>query len=253
MTGRASVEVVPDPQALADAVADRVLALLASAQADGGTPQIALTGGTVADLVHRALAARAAGSGVDWSRVVVWWGDERFVPPDSADRNARGAREALLDAVGMDPANIHEMPSTVDADDVDSGAAAYSAELRTHGSGEFDLVMLGMGPDGHVASLFPGFPQVEVQDRIAVGVTGSPKPPPQRISLTLPALNRAREVWFLVTGSEKASAAARSLADPAEMAAHPAEMAVEGPLPAARVKGRRSTIWFLDEDAASLL
>ena len=91
-------------------------------------------------------------------------------------------------------------------------AAAYAVEVRTHGAGEFDVVMLGVGPDGHVASLFPGFPQLDVDDDIAVAVTGSPKPPPVRISLTFPALNRTRQVWFLVSGDGKADAVARALA-----------------------------------------
>ena len=99
--------------------------------------------------------------------MVVWWGDERFVAPDSADRNSAQARAAFLDAVGVDPAKVHPMPSTDDAADVDAGATAYAATLREHGSGEFDVVMLGIGPDGHVASLFPGFPQLDV-------TTGSP-------------------------------------------------------------------------------
>jgi 6-phosphogluconolactonase len=244
VTGQVTVEVLADPQTLADVVADRLLALLASAQAEGRSPQIALTGGTVADLLHRAVAARSPGSEVDWSRVVIWFGDERFVAPGDADRNAGQARAALLDAVGVPDENLHEMPSTADAPDVDAGATAYSEDLRTHGAGEFDLVMLGMGPDGHVASLFPGFPQVQVEDRIAVGVTGSPKPPPERISLTLPALNRAREVWFLVIGSAKASAAASAIADTTPTASS---------LPAARVHGRVGTTWFLDEAAAELL
>ena len=131
--------------------------------------------------------------------MVFWFGDERFVAPDSPDRNALQAREAFLDAVGADPANVHDMPSTADAADVDAGAAAYAETLRTHGGGEFDIVMLGIGPDGHIASLFPGFPQLDVDD-IAVGVTGSPKPPPERISLTFACLNRAKSVWFLVSG-----------------------------------------------------
>ena len=230
------VEVLPDPPTLATRVAEQLLVVLADAQAAGRDPHLALTGGTIADVVHREVARLTPGSGVDWSRVVVWWGDERFVAPDSPDRNAGLARAALLDVVGVPPGNVHEMPSTADASDVHAGAAAYSEAMRTDGSGEFEVVMLGMGPDGHVASLFPGFAQVEVEDLIAVGVTGSPKPPPERISLTLPALNRARLVWFLVTGAAKAPAAATALAG--------------GSLPAARVHGREATVWFLDEAAA---
>lgn len=242
MSATPRIEVHPDSVALATAVAGELLTRLADAQAAGSRPQIALTGGTIAEQVHREIARLSPASEVDWSQVVVWWGDERFVAPDSPERNAGQARAAFLDVVGVDPANVHEMPSTAQAADVDAGAAAYSATLREHGSGELDLVMLGIGPDGHIASLFPGFPQLDVTDRIAVGVTGSPKPPPERISLTFPALNRARSVWFLVSGDGKAGAVARALggADPHD-------------IPAAGVSGHDETIWFLDRAAASQL
>jgi 6-phosphogluconolactonase len=233
------IEVHEDSANLSTAVAGELLSRLADAQAAGAVPQIALTGGTIAEDIHREIARLSPDAGVDWSQVVVWWGDERFVAPDSPDRNSGQAREAFLDAVGADPANVHAMPSTADAADVGAGAAAYASTLREHGAGEFDIVMLGIGPDGHIASLFPGFPQLD-SDAIAVGVTGSPKPPPERISLTFAALNRARSVWFLVSGAGKAPAVAAALggADLHE-------------IPAAGVTGREETIWFLDREAAS--
>jgi 6-phosphogluconolactonase len=242
MTRSPRIEVHEDARALATSVAGELLSRLADAQAAGHVPQVALTGGTIADAIHREVARLSPGSGVDWSRVVVWWGDERFVAADDPERNAGQARAAFLEAVGVDPAQVHEMPSTADADDVEAAAAAYSSELREHGSGEFDVVMLGVGPDGHVASLFPGNAALDVRDRVAVGVTDSPKPPPQRVSLTFPALNRARHVWFLVSGDAKASAVARALggADPHD-------------IPAAGVAGHDETIWFLDRPAASAL
>jgi 6-phosphogluconolactonase len=242
MTSSSRIEVHDDAAALATAVAGELLSRLADAQAAGHVPQIALTGGTIADAIHREVARLSPGSGVDWARVVVWWGDERFVAADDPERNAGQARAAFLDAVGVEPAHVHEMPSTADADDVEAAAAAYSSELREHGSGEFDVVMLGVGPDGHVASLFPGNAALDVRDRIAVGVTDSPKPPPQRVSLTFPALNRARTVWFLVSGDAKASAVARALGgvDPHD-------------IPAAGVSGHDESIWFLDRPSASAL
>ena len=241
MTNEPRIEVHPDSPALATAVAGELLSRLADAQSGGGVPQVALTGGTIAEDIHREIARLAPESDVDWARVVFWWGDERFVAPDSPDRNAGQARAAFLDTLGVDPANVHAMPSTADAADVEAGAAAYTDELRQHGSGEFDIVMLGIGPDGHIASLFPGFPQLDA-DAIAVGVTGSPKPPPERISLTFPALRRARSVWFLVSGSGKAQAVASAL-DGADL----------HEVPAAGVTGREETIWFLDREAASHL
>ena len=104
-------------------------------------------------------------------------------------------------------------------------------------------MMLGVGPDGHVASLFPGFPQLDVEDRIAVGVSDSPKPPPERISLTFSALNRSKSVWFLVSGDEKAAAVAQALAEGTDL----------HDCPAAGVTGSEETIWFLDRAAASRL
>jgi 6-phosphogluconolactonase len=237
------IEVHDTSEALATAVAGELLARLVDAQSAGHEPQIALAGGTIADDIHRELARLSASSEVDWARVVIWWGDERFVAPDSPDRNAGQARSAFLSSVGVDPAKVHEMPSTADAADVDAGAVAYSDALRTSGSGEFDVMMLGMGPDGHVASLFPGFPQLDVDDRIAVGVTDSPKPPPERISLTFAALNRSTSVWFLVSGEPKADAVARALAEGTD----------RHECPASGVTGTEETIWFLDRAAASRL
>ena len=156
--------------------------------------------------------------------------------------HAGGPASAFLDQVDVDPANVHPMPSTESADSAEAGAAAYADELRAHGSGTFEVVILGLGPDAHVASLFPGFPQVDSDD-IAVAVHDSPKPPPDRISLTLPCLNRARSVWFVVSGEEKADAVALALADGTDV--HDA--------PAAGVSGELETIWFLDRAAASKL
>ena len=133
MTTVPRVEVHPDSATLATAVAGELLTRLADAQAAGGVPQIALTGGTIAEDIHREIARLSPASEVDWSQVVVWWGDERFVAPDSPDRNAGQARAAFLEAVGVDPAKVHEMPSTADAGDVDTGAAAYAETLRAHG------------------------------------------------------------------------------------------------------------------------
>ena len=245
------IEVHEDAHALAVAVAGELLGRLADAQASGEIPQIALTGGGIADAMHRELARISPSSEVDWSRVVIWWGDERFEPPDSPDRNDLQARQAFLDAVGVDPAQVHPMPSTADAESAEAGATAYGDLIRDHGAGEFDVVMLGLGSDGHVASLFPGLPQLDADDAIAVAVHDSPKPPPDRISLTLPALNRARSVWFLVSGEEKAAAVSRALTG-AEGTGTQLPPDVHE-VPAVGVTGHEETIWFLDRPAASRL
>jgi 6-phosphogluconolactonase len=240
------LKVLADATEVAAAVAERFLQRVTAAQGRGEEPHVVLTGGTIAEAVHRQIAQQAAASDVDWSRIVFWWGDERFVAPDSSDRNALDARQSFLDVVGA--SQVHEVPSTAGAPDVDAAATAYADLLRGSGGGEFDLVMLGMGPDGHVASLFPGFPQLDAQDAIAVPVTGSPKPPPQRVSLTFEALNRTRAVWFLVTGEGKADAVRRALADDGDVHETPAR----GIRPAPR-QGPGETTWFLDRGAAARL
>lgn len=235
------IEVHSDADDLATSVAGELLTRLLEAQESAHVPQIGLTGGTIATKIHAALGRLGPDSGVDWSKVVVWWGDERFVAPDSEDRNCLDARRDFLDVVGVPAENIHEAPSTADAGSVEEAAEAYATAIDEHGSGIFDVVMLGVGPDGHVASLFPGRPEIEVEDRIAVPVTGSPKPPPERVSLTLPALRRAKSVWFVASGESKAEAVSRALspgADPREV-------------PAAAPEGTTETIWFLDRESAS--
>ena len=237
-----AVVVRDDATDLARHVAAALLDLIEQAQADGGVPDVCLTGGTIADAVHREVARQSVGRNVDWRRVELWWGDERYVDQDDGERNAGQARTAWLSHVDLDPERVHEMPSSdQEYVGVMDAAAAYAEEVRAHGSGRFDLVMLGVGPDGHVASLFPGTPQLDA-DAITVAVTDSPKPPPQRVSLTFPALNRSRQVWFLASGAGKAEAVGRALggADPHE-------------IPATGVRGQERTVWFLDADAASQL
>jgi 6-phosphogluconolactonase len=236
------VEVHESADELATTVAGAFIRLVTVRQATGDVPQVALTGGTIADKIHREIARLGADSEVDWSRIDFFWGDERFVAPDSDERNAVQARAALLDLLPVDPARVHEIPSTADADGVDAAAASYADTVRAMGSGRFDLLMLGVGPDGHIASLFPGFPQLDLDDAITAGVTGSPKPPPERVTLTYPALARSEEVWFVVSGRDKAAAVGRALA-PQPPSVHE--------LPAVGVRGQVETIWFLDRESAS--
>ncbi len=236
------VEVHESAEDLATSVAGAFVRLVADCQAAGEIPQVALTGGTIAEAIHREIARLAPDSDVDWSRVDFFWGDERFVAADSPDRNAGQARAVFLDVVGADPTRIHEVPATDDAASVEAAATAYSDAVRSVGAGRFHLTMLGVGPDGHVASLFPGFPQLDVDDRIAVAVTDSPKPPPERVSLTFGALNRSDEVWFVASGEGKAEAIGRALAST------PPDL---HDIPAAGVRGETATIWFLDRESAS--
>ena len=241
------IEVHDDVARIATAVAGELLRRLEAAQARGEVPQVGLTGGSIAARIHEELGRRGAASDVDWSRVVFWWGDERYVAADSDDRNARSARTAFLDRVGVDPAHVHEAPATDSGLSLEEAAAAYGRELREHGAGAFEVLMLGIGPDGHVASLFPGHPALAVVDQAVVAVPDSPKPPPERVSLTFGALNRSRALWFVANGGEKADAVARALAPDGSVDETPARGVVGLP------DGSSVVTWFLDHAAASRL
>ena len=244
------VVIEPDADRLARAIASALVARLAAAQAVHGTASVVLTGGGIGTTVLEhvaALDAEPERERVDWTAVDVWWGDERFVPADSDDRNELGARRALLDAVGIPAERVHAMPpSDGEFGEPEDAAAWYAGELAAAAASgsdlpRFDVLLLGMGPEGHVASIFPESPAV-TDDRPVVAVRNCPKPPPTRISLGFPAINTAEEVWLLVSGEAKAPAVARALAG---------ADAVD--LPAAGVHGTRATRWLLDEAAASEL
>jgi len=177
---------------------------------------LVLTGGRIGTRVLAELAAAPARDAVDWRHVDIWWGDERFLPAGHKERNETGARAALLDHVEVDPARVHPMPPSdgPDGDNPEAAAERYAAELRQATTPEdhgpvpsFDVLLLGIGPEGHIASLFPGMPAL-YDDRPVVAVRGAPKPPPTRLTMTLPAINTAREIWILAAGAEKAGAVA---------------------------------------------
>jgi 6-phosphogluconolactonase len=240
----------PDAELLAKAVAARLVTRLVDAVAATGHAHLVLTGGGIGTAVLAELAAAPARDAVDWRQVDFWWGDERFVPAGDPDRNETGARSALLDRINLDPARVHPMPGPdgPDGDDPEAAAARYAGWLAAAARPEdhgpvpsFDVLILGIGPEGHVASLFPGMPAV-YDNRPVVAVRGSPKPPPIRISLTFPSIQAAREVWILASGEEKAGAVALALSG-------------SGPvqLPAAGARGRQRTLFLLDEAAAAKL
>jgi 6-phosphogluconolactonase len=242
------VVVETDADRLARAAAEAMVARLAAAQAVHGSASVVLTGGGIGIAVLERvaeLAAEPVRETVDWEHVDVWWGDERFVPSADPERNEKQAREALLGRVGVPEHHIHPMPpSDGDFAEPEDAAAWYAGELAAaapEGSAvpRLDLLLLGMGPEGHVASIFPHSPAVR-DERTVVAVRDCPKPPPTRISLGFAAINAAEEVWLLVSGGGKAPAVARALsgADPVE-------------LPAAGVHGIRATRWLLDEAAAA--
>jgi 6-phosphogluconolactonase len=241
-----SVHTYPDTAALVAAAGERLAEEIVSLIDFRGRAQIVLTGGGTGIGI---LSKLADSDRIDWSKVHLFWGDDRYVPEDDDERNDKQAREALLDRVGIPAANVHAMPASDGefGDDLDAAALAYEHVLAANAEpGEptpyFDVHLLGMGGEGHINSLFPHTAAVRETSRMVVGVADSPKPPPRRITLTLPVIQRSREVWLVVSGAAKADAVAAAVggADP-----------VDGP--AAGAVGRDATVWLLDEDAASKL
>ncbi len=237
-----SVETFADTDALVAAAGDRLAAAITAAVAARGCAWIVLTGGGTGI----ALLKRLGTHELDWSRVHLFWGDDRFVPHDDDERNEKQAREALLDHIDIPAGNIHPMaPSDGEfGDDLDAAARGYQdllAAQATSGSPTpvFDVHLLGMGGEGHVNSLFPHTAAVREQTEMVVGVADSPKPPPRRITLTLPAVRRARQVWLVVSGAAKADAVAAAVAG-----------ADPDAVPAAGAIGSEQTIWLLDPAAA---
>jgi 6-phosphogluconolactonase len=220
---------------------------LIDAQADRGAAGVVLTGGRIAAAVFLAVRDLPARDAVDWSRVDVWWGDERFLPSGHPERNETQAREVLLDVLPLDPSRVHPMPPSdgPDGADPEAAAARYADTLATAARPgtaslpHFDVLMLGVGEDGHVASVFPEHP-VGYETRPVSAVRGSPKPPPVRITLTLPAINTAEEVWLVASGADKARAVGMALAGAGALQ-----------LPAAGVHGVERTRWLLDRAAAT--
>jgi 6-phosphogluconolactonase len=226
------------PDEVAEALAARLMARLTEIQRDFRIPQLALTGGRIATRAYQRVGSEGPNSAVDWSRVELWWGDERFVPADDAERNAKQALDLLAAPLALNRDRIHEMPASDGHLDLDQAAEAYARELNDT---VFDICLLGMGPDGHVASIFPEHPSSYAEGAV-IAVRASPKPPPARISLTLPVINRSHEVWFVVSGADKAAAAKMAL-----LGAGPVQV------PAAGVSGVERTLWLLDREAAAEL
>ncbi len=250
MTTPPAVLVHRDAVLLARAVAARLVVALVDAQAARRSASLVLTGGGIGTASLAELRAAPARDAIEWGALDVWWGDERFLPTGDPDRNETAARAALLDSVDVDAARVHPMPATdgVGSADPEAAAERYAALLAAAARPEdhgpvpaFDVLLLGIGPDGHVASVFPESP-ASYETRPVVAVRGAPKPPPTRLTLTLPAINAAREVWVVAAGEQKAAAVRLALSG-----AGPVQV------PAAGVSGRFRTRWLLDRAAASRL
>ncbi|WP_194408702.1 6-phosphogluconolactonase [Microbacterium cremeum] len=239
------VVISPDPAKLAESVAARFLSRVAKRTDEGKLAHISLTGGSMGSAVLAAAARSDRVARIDWSLVHFWWSDERFVPSGDADRNEQQARDAFLDRLDLPETNIHA-PLASDAEpDLDAAAAAYARELAVFPGPDgpwpsFDVCFLGVGPDAHIASLFPDRPEIQITDRAVVAVRDSPKPPPERVTMTRPVINGSKRVWLVISGADKASALGLALAG-----------ASYESVPAAGAKGRRRTVFFVDEAAAS--
>jgi 6-phosphogluconolactonase len=228
-----------DADALARAAADLITVAAARAIAARGRFVIALAGGETPRATYAYLAHEPFLGRIDWSKVVVAWGDERCVPPDDLASNYRMARETLLDRVPIPPAHVLRLEGEREPREA---AARYDAALRSlfGDTPRFDLILLGLGDDGHTASLFPGTAALDARDAWAVA-NYVPKFDVWRLTLTLPVLNAADEVVFLVTGAKKAAVLA-------EVVNHPGP---DSPYPAARVQPARGTLrWLVDAHAA---
>lgn len=235
-----------DPEGLAQTVAARFLHRLGKRTADGKTAHVALTGGSMGGRVLSAVASHPGRGEVDWSLVHFWWSDERFVPRGSEERNDAQAVDTLLGRLELPSGNIHSMAASEEGLDLDEAANAYARELSVFADDavgdwpSFDVCFLGVGPDAHIASLFPDRPEIQVVDRAVLPVRDSPKPPPERITVTRPVINSSKRVWMVLAGADKASALGLALAG-----------ASYHSVPAAGAKGRKQTVFFVDEAAAA--
>lgn len=244
------VIVSADTAEVAQRVAKRIVNKLKTLTREKDIVHISLTGGGAGIATLRAVMTREDRDEVSWDRVHVWWGDERFVAADDPERNELQAREAMLDALPIPAGNIHAVAASDSGISVEEAAIAYEHALAAFpGTGpdgapqawpSFDICLLGVGPDAHIASLFPDRPEILVTDRAAVPVHDSPKPPPLRVSLTRPVINSSDRLWLVLTGAEKAAALGLALAG-----------ASYASVPAAGAKGRRRTTFFVDTAAAA--
>ncbi|MFM6974852.1 MAG: 6-phosphogluconolactonase [Agromyces sp.] len=239
------VIVSEDAAQLASTVADAFVNVVTNwLSTHDGPMHIALTGGRTGAATLNAIGALPS-QAIDWSRIHLWWGDERWLPGGDAERNDEVARTALLDRITIPTQNVHRVAASDSGLSLDEAAAAYRAELESFsvngwGHPAFGLVFLGVGPDGHIASLFPHRVGISVEDMPAIAVHDSPKPPSERVSLTRRVLNSADYVWLMLTGADKAAALGLALAG-----------ASRDEVPAAGIKGRIETVYYVDIAAAA--
>ena len=238
------LRIFPSSETLNRAAAEAFTQMANKAITEKGRFTVALAGGNTPRAIYRLLATGYREQ-IDWSHVHFFWGDERYVPNNDPDSNYRMARESLLDHVSILAENVHRMPTEFIQPEI--AAQEYEKTLRDFWPASlprFDLVQLGLGTDGHILSLFPNSPLLQEEQRLVSVVRDSPKPPPTRLTLTLPVINHAAQIHFFVTGVEKAEALGSTLQGPRAWQKFPAQ-AVQ------LVNGQ--IIWWVDERAASFL
>lgn len=257
MTSNVRVTVHPSFDVLAAATAARLITRLLDVQSERGEATVVLTGGRVGIATLQAVAESSARLAVDWSRVNFWFGDDRFVETASSERNAAQASAALLDSVDVDPQRVHFMAASDQVANLEAAAQDYAEQLAAAATLEwenndddqgesapvvprFDVLLLGLGPDAHIASLFPEMAGIRAQGVSVVAVRNSPKPPPLRVSLSLETINTAQEIWIVAAGADKAAAAGLGLAG-----ANPYQV------PASGARGVNKTLWLIDQEAAA--
>lgn len=245
MTHDRRVLVHDDKAALIASVAERFLTKMADILQEQGHAHVVLTGGSVGTGVLEAINASPDRDTVDWTKIDFWWGDERWVPRAHADRNEGQARAALLDHISVPSANVHSFPASDDGIELDVAADRYAAELKSAAAADavvpqFDVTFLGVGPDGHIASLFPHMQGIRENEFTVIAVQNSPKPPAERLSLTRWVLNSSERIWLVVSGPDKASALGLALAG-----------ASRDEVPVAGIRGRHYTDFFVDGEAAA--
>jgi 6-phosphogluconolactonase len=227
-----------DAHVVAEQVAFDLFAFVSSALQTQERVDIAVTGGTVG-IAALAAAKTLPFNTLDLSRLHIWWGDERFVDSTSSDRNALQARNAWLKDLKIAESNIHEFPASDSGLSLDSAAIYFGDHFLDQGV-SFDLMLMGMGPDGHIASLFPGKTAGEGYASV-IAEHDSPKPPPQRLSFSYDTINQSRQIWFTVAGSDKAEAVAKAFGEEPTV------------IPAGRIQGKEKTVWYVDQTAGNLV
>ncbi len=239
------VLVHPSKVEMANSVAERFITKLGKLLAENEVSHVVLTGGSMGSAVLAAVNVSPNRDTVDWSRVRFWWGDERWLPRGDAERNETQAREALLDHLGIDESAIHAFAASDEGVELDDAAAVYAADLAANAAPgaslpRFDITFLGVGPDGHIASLFPERGGIREREATVISVRNSPKPPPERLSLTLPVINSSERIWLVLAGADKASALGLTLAGVST-----------NEVPAAGANGTRRTDFHVDSEASA--